>query len=276
MPLFAAIQLNGSSDIERNFRSTAALVAEAAAAGAAFISTPEATDYLGPHEDKVALAEPIDGPRARRYAELARKHGVHLHIGSVAERGPSGPDGAPPTRAYNTALLFGPSGALLARYRKIHLFDVDLSAQGGVRFAESARTLPGDQLVVAETPLGAIGLSVCYDLRFPELYRGLIDRGATLLTVPSAFTLMTGKDHWHTLLRARAIECQAPVIAAAQWGAHDDGGLRRSYGHALIADAWGTVLAECGDGEGFCIAPLDLRRAEQLRREIPLSAHRRL
>ena len=276
MPSIAAIQLNGSSDIERNFRQTAALVAEAAAAGATLIATPEATDYLGPHEEKVALAEPIDGPRARRYAALAAQHGVQLLIGSVAERGPSTPRGGPPTHAYNTSLLFGPDGSLQASYRKIHLFDVDLLGQGGVRFAESARTLPGDRLVVAETPLGPLGLSVCYDLRFPELYRGLIDRGATLLSVPSAFTLMTGKDHWHTLLRARAIECQATVIAPAQWGPHDDGGLRRSYGHALIIDAWGTVLAECGDGEGFCIAQVHPARTARIRQEIPLAAHRRL
>ena len=276
MPLVAALQLNGSSDIERNFRQTEALVAEAAAAGAAFIATPEATDYLGPHDEKVRLAEPTDGPRARRYAALAARHGVHLLVGSVAERGPAAPDGGPPTHAWNTSLLFNGHGELIATYRKIHLFDVDLVAQGGVRFAESARTLPGEALVLADTPVGRLGLSVCYDLRFPELYRGLVDRGATVLSVPSAFTLMTGKDHWHTLLRARAIECQATVIAPAQWGPHDDDGLRRSYGHALIVDAWGTVLAECGDGEGFCIARIDPDRARSIREEIPVARHRRL
>lgn len=274
MPLVAAVQLNGSADLERNWSQAAGLIRAAARAGATLIATPEATDYLGPHDQKAALAEPTDGPRARRYGALAAELGVHLLVGSVAERGPDGPDGGPPTHSYNTSLLFGSDGALVAQYRKIHLFDVDLRAQGGVRFLESERTLPGRALVVADTPLGRLGLSVCYDLRFPELYRGLVDRGATILAVPSAFTLMTGKDHWHTLLRARAIECQAHLIAPAQWGAHDDGGLRRSYGHALIVDPWGTVLAECGDGPGYCVAPIDLDKTAQVRAEVPLARHR--
>ena len=137
-------------------------------------------------------------------------------------------------RCYNTSIVFGPSGERLATYRKLHLFDVDVP--GGVRFRESDTTLPGEDVVVAQTELGPLGLSVCYDMRFPELYRAHTDRGATMLAVPSAFTLMTGKDHWHTLLRARAIECQSYVFAPAQWGEHDDAGLRRSYGHALIVD----------------------------------------
>ena len=270
MPLVAVIQLNGSADLDRNWAQANTLIRQAAATGAQLIATPEATDYLGPHDRKAALAEAVDGPRAQRYANLAAELGVELLVGSVAERGP----GPAPSRSYNTSLLFGPDGALRAQYRKIHLFDVDLTDHGGVRFAESERTLRGDHLVVADSVAGRLGLSVCYDLRFPELYRGLVDQGATVIAVPSAFTLMTGKDHWHTLLRARAIECQAYVLAPAQWGPHDDGGLRRSYGHALIADPWGTVLASCGDGPGFCVASVDPARVAQIRREMPLSQHR--
>ena len=162
----------------------------------------------------------------------------------------------------------------MARYRKIHLFDIDLP--GGPTFRESAHIAPGDDVVAVPTPLGVIGLSICYDLRFPELYRKLVDAGAEILTVPSAFTLQTGKDHWHPLLRARAIECQSWVLAPAQEGRHDDQGLRHSYGHALIADPWGTVVAECGDGEGFCLAEIDLERVRRVRAAIPVEQHRRL
>jgi deaminated glutathione amidase len=274
MPLIAAVQLNGSSDVERNWQSLERLCRKAAAAGARLIASPEATDYLGPHDRKIALAEPIDGPRARRYGALAAELGVELLIGSVAERGPE--EGGGPRRAWNTSLLFGPDGQLRASYRKIHLFDVDLVRQGGVRFLESATTLPGEQPVVAETEIGRLGLSICFDLRFPELYAQLRRQGAELLAIPAAFTQMTGKDHWHVLMRARAIETQCYVLAPAQWGAHDDGGLRRSYGHSLIVDPWGTVLAECGDGEGYCLADIDLERLREVREQIPMEGNRRL
>ena len=279
MPLAACVQIRGSSDIDRNLAVTERLVRQAAAAGARLVATPEATTYLGPHSEKAALAEPVDGPTHRRLGALAADLGITLLVGSVAEACAPGPGGEPPRRSYNTSLLFGPDGALLAQYRKLHLFDVDLSDHGGVAFQESARTAPGDpvrDVVVADTELGRLGLSICFDLRFPELYRAHVDRGATILAVPSAFTLMTGKDHWHTLLRARAIETQCWVLAPGQWGAHDDQGLRHSYGHSLICDPWGTVVAECGDGEGFCIAELPAGRVEAVRRRIPLSANRRL
>ncbi len=264
--------------MERNLAVTEALVRRAAAAGARLIATPEATTYLGPHDRKIALAEPIDGPTHQRLGRLAAELGVSLLVGSVAERA-ADRGGEPARRAHNTSLLFGPQGQLLAHYRKLHLFDVDLSDHGGVRFAESATTAPGappDDLVVADTELGRLGLSICFDLRFPELYRALVDRGATLLAVPSAFTLMTGKDHWHVLLRARAIETQCWVLAPAQWGTHDDRGLRQSYGHSLIVDPWGTVVAECGDGEGFCIADIDPDRVAAVRRRVPMENNRRL
>ena len=269
MPIIAAIQINGSSDIERNLSTTEALVRKAAKAGAQFIATPEATTYLGPHDRKIKLAEPVDGPTHQRLANLAAECKVTLLVGSVAER-------CDDDKAYNTSLLFGPDGGLIASYRKMHLFDVDLSASGGVCFKESNTTGRGAELVVAHTDIGKVGMSICFDLRFPEMYRALCDQGAQILTVPSAFTLMTGKDHWHTLLRARAIENQAWVIAPGQWGPHDDEGLRMSYGHSLIVDPWGTVVAECGDGEGFCMANMDLERASQIRTQIPMGANRRL
>ncbi len=269
MPIIAAVQINGSSDIERNLSTTERLVREAANCGATFIATPEATTYLGPHDRKIQLAEPLDGPTNQRLSRLAQELGITLLVGSVAERKDD-------TQAYNTSVLFGPDGRLLASYRKMHLFDVDLSATGGVCFRESNTTGRGDELVVVDTAVGKVGLSICFDLRFPEMYRALCDQGAELLTVPSAFTLMTGKDHWHALLRARAIENQAWVIAPGQWGPHDDKGLRLSYGHSLIIDPWGTVVAECGDGEGFCIATMDPKRTHQIRAQIPMRDNRAL
>ena len=276
MPLVACVQMNGSSDSARNLAQVDALVRRAAAAGATLVLTPEATDWLGPHDEKVARAEPLGGPFCAAMSALARELGITLLIGSLAERGPAGPGGAPPTHAGNTSVLVGPDGARTAAYRKIHLFDVDLAARGGVSFRESDRTLPGDALVVADSPVGPLGLSVCFDLRFPEVYAGLVARGARALTVPSAFTLMTGKDHWHALLRARAIETQCFVFAPAQWGPHDDRGLRRSYGHSLIVDPWGTVLAECGDGPGLALAWVDPAVVDEVRAQIPVGAARRL
>ena len=250
-----------------NLDRVEALAERAAGTGAALIATPENTTFLGSAAQKVAIAEPLDGRTNHRLSTLARKLRVHLLIGSVAER-------CDDTRCYNTSLLFGPNGDLLAKYRKLHLFDIDLP--GGPSFRESAHIAPGEDVVAVQTPLGCIGLSICYDLRFPELYRRLVDAGAEILTVPSAFTLQTGKDHWHPLLRARAIECQAWVLAPAQEGRHDDAGLRHSYGHALIADPWGTVVGECGDGEGFCLAEIDLGRVRRVRAAMPVSTHRRL
>jgi predicted amidohydrolase len=269
MAIIAAVQINGSSDIERNLSTTERWVREAAECGATFIATPEATTYLGPHDKKIQLAEPLDGPTNRRLGRLAQELSITLLVGSVAER-------CDDSKAYNTSLMLGPDGKIMASYRKMHLFDVDLSASGGVCFKESDTTARGDRLVVVDTSVGRIGLSICFDLRFPEVYRALVDQGAEILTVPSAFTLMTGKDHWHTLLKARAIENQAWVIAPGQWGAHDDEGLRLSYGHSVIIDPWGTVVAECGDGEGFCLANFDPDRAGRIRSQLPMGSNRAL
>jgi predicted amidohydrolase len=266
--LAAVLQLNSTSDSEENWRQARELVARAANAGAAFVATPENTNFLGPHEEKVRRAEELDGPTCERFAGLARELGIHLLLGSFNERGPDA------DRCYNTSVLFGTKGGRLAVYRKIHLFDVDVSPE--VRFTESATVVPGEGPVVASTDLGRLGLTICYDIRFGELYRRLVEMGAEILTVPSAFTLTTGRDHWQALLRARAIESQCWLLAPAQWGRHDDEGLRESYGHAMIVDPWGHVVAMAPDGPGLALAEIDLERVRQVRRAIPVADHRRL
>jgi predicted amidohydrolase len=268
MFLAAAVQLTSTSDESANWESAAALIERAAGHGAQLVATPENTNYLGPHAEKVRRAEPLGGPTCRRFAELARRFGIHLLLGSYNEASDE------PGRCYNTSVFFGPDGAVLATYRKIHLFDVDVP--NGVRFAESATCKPGEGTAVAATPLGRFGLSICYDLRFGELYRRLVDEGAEILTAPSAFTLATGKDHWEPLLRARAIETQCYVVAPAQHGKHDDGGLTHTWGHAMIVDPWGIPVATAADGPGLALAEIDLDRVAAVRQAIPVARHRRL
>jgi len=266
--LAAVVQLNCTSDAEANWRQAEHWIRRAAGYGARFIGTPENTNYLGPHEEKVRLAEPLDGPTCSRFSALARELRVHLLLGSFNELGED------TSRCRNTSVLFSPDGARAAVYRKIHLFDVDVSEE--VRFTESSTVQAGDEVVVATTDLGKIGMTICYDLRFPELYRRLIDAGAELVTVPSAFTMTTGREHWHALLRARAIESQCYVLAPAQWGRHDDGGLRESYGHAMIVDPWGAIVAQSSEGPGIALAEIRRSRVSDARRAIPLGRHRRL
>jgi len=274
-PLAAVVQLTSTSDLVANWESASALIRQAAARGSALVATPENTNYLGPHEEKVRLAEPLDGPTCRRFGALAAELRIYLLLGSFNERVESATDAAAaPTRCYNTSVLFGPDGAVLASYRKIHLFDVAVPPD--VFFQESATVAPGSEPVLVETPLGQLGLTICYDLRFPELYRELGRRGAELLAVPSAFTLTTGKDHWEPLMRARAIENQCYVLAPAQHGRHDDGGLRHSWGHAMIVDPWGHVVALAADGPGIAVAEIDLARLRRVRQHLPALAHRRL
>jgi predicted amidohydrolase len=271
----AAVQMTSTDDVDGNLQRARELVREAAGAGALLIGLPENFAYLGNDTDhRLAIAEDLPqgaghggpvGPILAAMQELARGTGAWLLLGGFPERGVG-------RRIRNSAVLLDPEGAAAAVYRKIHLFDVDVP--GGRRFRESESIEPGGEVVVAETPWGGLGLSICYDLRFPELYRALTARGARMITVPSAFTLQTGKDHWHPLLRARAIENQAFVIAPAQFGAH--GPNRYSYGHALIIDPWGTVIAECGDHDGFALAGLDLAYQDEVRRAIPCLSHRRV
>jgi predicted amidohydrolase len=199
-------------------------------------------------------------------AEAARRQELTLLLGSLPEKV------AGDARVYNTSVLIGPDGAMIATYRKMHLFDIDLP--GMEHLKESKAVRPGEELVVADAPFGRIGLSICYDVRFPELYRRLARQGARVLAVPSAFTERTGKDHWEVLLRARAIENLAYVVAAAQTGHH--GGGRASHGHSMIVDPWGAVLAQVPEGEGVALAELDFARQDRLRRELPALGHARL
>jgi predicted amidohydrolase len=264
----AAVQMTSNEDVERNLETAERLTREAAADGAALIVLPECFALLGPEQNKLAIAEalPEGGPILARLRELARTLGVELVLGGFWERA------SDPGKVRNACVHLAADGAVRAVYRKIHLFDVDLP--DGTTLRESATVEPGSEPVVTDTRFGKLGLSVCYDLRFPELYRALVDRGAIALTVPAAFTLTTGKDHWHVLLRARAIEAQCYVIAAAQTGRHF--GQRVSYGHALICDPWGTVLSECGEGEGYAIAAIDPAVVERVRGSVPSLRHRRL
>jgi predicted amidohydrolase len=275
-----AVQMTSSDDVESNLERASDLVREAASAGALLVGLPENFAYLGDDRDhRLSIAErlpslgpgesgapPAVGPILSAMRELARGAGTWLLLGGFPERADDG------ARIRNSAILLDPAGAVAAIYRKIHLFDVDVP--GGKRYRESEAIEPGADAVVATTPWGGLGLSICYDLRFPELYRALAARGARIAAVPSAFTLETGKDHWHTLLRARAIENQLYVFAPAQFGAH--GPTRRSYGHALVVDPWGAVIAECGDHEGVALAQIDLGYQDRVRAAIPCLSHRRL
>ena len=262
----AAVQMTSTADVDRNLAAAERLIAEAAARGAGFVALPENFAFLRSTGDPAPDPQGIDGPWVRRMAEAARRHGVTLLLGSVPETSPE------PGKVHNTSVLLGPDGAVLAVYRKIHLFDIDLP--GLEHLKESREVAPGRELVVARTPFGDLGLTICYDVRFPELYRALVRRGARVLAVPSAFTERTGKDHWEVLLRARAIENLAYVVAPAQVGVHGKG--RASHGHALIVDPWGTVLAQVADGEGMALAELDFERQDRLRRELPALDHVRL
>jgi deaminated glutathione amidase len=264
----AVVQMCSTPDVDANLARAEVLAREARSQGAELILLPEAFAFLGPEDEKQRIVEPLPegGPILARCQALARELGAALVLGGFHERGPT------PERAFNTAIHLAADGRIVDLYRKIHLFDVDLA--DGTRLRESARTAPGNEVVVSPTPFGPLGLSVCYDVRFPELYRQQAARGAVMLAVPSAFTLHTGRDHWHVLLRARAIECQAYVLAPAQWGRHH--GSRVSYGHSLICDPWGCVIAECSDGEGVAVATLDPALVRRVRSELPSLEHRRL
>ena len=260
----AAVQMTSTEDIAHNLERADALCRRAAARGAGLISLPENFGFLSENESKPpAEAVQDPGPQLRFGRNTAKELSVYLLLGSVPEK-IQGEE-----RVYNTSFLFDPSGEIVARYRKIHLFDVSVA---GKDYRESSRVAPGGVPVVAETAFGALGLSICYDVRFPELYRAMSQKGATILSVPAAFTLMTGKDHWEVLLRARAIENQAFVIASAQSGKH--GNWRQSYGHSMIIDPWGLVLARSQDGEGIAVAELDFRAQEKIRSELPALRHR--
>jgi predicted amidohydrolase len=255
-------------DLAANLAAADALVREAAARGAQLVALPENFAYLRREGHPIPCAQTLDGEVVCRLRAWARELRLWLVGGSFPE---ARKDDA---RVHNTCVCCSPDGEVAAIYRKIHLFDVDLRARGGDAYVESATVAPGGELALFDTPFGAVGLSVCYDLRFPELYRALAQRGARFLAVPSAFTPQTGKDHWEVLLRARAIENQAFVLAPAQCGRHSE--LRASYGRSLIVDPWGLVIAQAADEPGVIVADCSLDRLEKVRGMLPALAHRRL
>jgi predicted amidohydrolase len=263
--LAAAVQLTSTADRDRNLATADRLTRAAAAAGARLVVLPEKWAVLGTPEETAAGAEPFDGPALTWARGAARELGIDLVAGSIAERVPGREKGS------NTSVHIGPDGEVRATYRKLHMFDVEV---GGRTYRESEHEDPGDEIVLSTAADGTeLGLTVCYDLRFPELYRILAVRGARVLTVPAAFTLATTREHWEVLLRARAIEDQCYVVAANQIGEHAPG--IRSGGRSMIVDPWGVVLAQAPDAETFVTAELDLDRLEDIRRRVPSLANRR-
>jgi len=260
--IVACVQMHADRPLVDNLAVAERLVARAAARGAEVISLPERWNGTGTDAAMVAAAEALEGASAQAMAGWARQHGVWLHGGSIGEATEPG------ERASNTTLVFDPDGNRVATYRKIHMFDIDVE---GAAYRESATNRPGDRLVLADMAGWPIGLSICYDLRFPEQYRALALAGAEAFMVPAGFTMATGRDHWEVLLRARAIENGAYVIAANQHGLWD-GSAR--YARSMIVDPWGVVLANAGDGESICVAAIDRDRVTQVRTQIPALAAR--
>jgi nitrilase len=272
----AAIQMTSGDDVAANLEQAAQLLREAASGGARLAVLPENFAFMGVHErDKLAHGEADgSGPIQDRIAALARELDLWIIAGTL----PIAVDGEPrphPNRVYAACCVYDSDGARIARYDKIHLFDIDVPNGGGERYRESTSIAPGRlHPVVVDTPVGRVGLSVCYDLRFPELYRALAQAGAEILVVPAAFTVRTGEAHWQLLLRARAVENLCYVVAPGQCGTHPSG--RATYGHSLIVEPWGEVLATRADAPGIVLAGRDAERQAELRTGFPALAHRRL
>ncbi|KAJ1265456.1 hypothetical protein BS78_08G078100 [Paspalum vaginatum] len=263
------VQMTSVGDVDANYATCSRLSKEAAASGVKFLCFPEVFSFIGSKDgESVKLAEPLDGPIMQRYCSLAKESNMWLSLGGFQEKGPDD------SHQYNTHVLIDDSGKVRSSYRKIHLFDVDVP--GNMEYKESRFTTAGDTIVAVDSPFGRLGLTVCYDLRFPELYQILrFKHQAQVLLVPSAFTKVTGEAHWEILLRARAIETQCYVIAAAQAGKHNE--KRESYGDSIIIDPWGTVIARLPDrlSTGFAVADLDLSKVEAVRTRMPISEHRK-
>jgi predicted amidohydrolase len=269
----ACIQFTAGPDAEPNLRQVSELIRQARDAGAELIMTPEVSNFIESGRRRRDKARPeADDPFLAGMRELARETGAWILVGSLVID-PAGEPSADPTeeRLANRSFLIDAQGGIVARYDKIHMFDIDLP--GGESYRESNAYRPGGPTVVAETPWGRLGMSVCYDVRFPYLYRALAQAGADFLAVPSVFTVPTGKAHWHVLLRARAIENGCFVFAPAQWGEHAGG--RRSYGHSLIVDPWGEVLADGGEGTAIVTAQIDPERIAKARGTVPSLRHDR-
>jgi len=264
----ALYQARTGIDPQANAADLVRAVSEAADGGAAMLFTPEMSGLLDQDRERAQahLSDEARDPVLAALRQAAAERGIWVHVGSLALSGERS-DG----RLVNRGFLIDARGEVRAHYDKIHLFDVDLPT--GESWRESAAYAPGEQPVVAETPAGALGLSICYDLRFPDLYRALTGAGATILAIPAAFTVPTGEAHWHVLLRARAIEAGVFVVAAAQAGHHEDG--RQTYGHSLVVDPWGRVLLDMGTDPGVGFADLDPAQVEEVRRRLPAIRHRR-
>ncbi|MDP9037519.1 MAG: carbon-nitrogen hydrolase family protein [Myxococcota bacterium] len=266
----AVVQLNSQEELSRNLSRVKHWVAQAAGAGADLVTLPENFAFMGEEARRREVAERIDGsftgPVLTALAETAAAHKVWLLGGGMPETSND------PARPFNTSVLLDRQGRVAATYRKVHLFDVSLA--DGTFARESASSSAGSEAVTATVDGVCVGLSICYDVRFPELYRLLVNKGARVVTVPASFTLTTGKDHWHALLRARAIENQVYVLAPAQHGKHPRG--RQTYGKSIVVDPWGEVVAQCSEGEGFAVATLDFEYQDRVRASLPSLLHRKL
>ena len=260
------VQMCSGRVAARNIEAAEKLIREAAAGGANYVQTPEMTNLLERDRDRLprALRREADDPGLAQFRAIARELSIWLHIGSLALLGETG-------KPVNRSFLISPEGRITARYDKIHMFDVDLP--GGETYRESASYAPGGVAVLAALPWGKLGMTICYDLRFPHLFRALAQAGASFIAVPAAFTKHTGLAHWTTLLRARAIECQCYVFAAAQGGSHEDG--RETFGHSLVVSPWGEVIAEAGDRPGVIFADVDMQRLAEVRSQVPSLRHDR-
>lgn len=257
------VQMNTQNDKAKNQEAAEAAVSRLADQGADLVMLPEMYNFLGVDEEKLANAETIPGPSIDRLQRKAREKGIFVHCGSILEK-----EG---NRFYNATVVFDRRGERVAFYRKVHLFDVEIP--GGIVYKESAVVSPGKEIVTFDCEGITVGLSICYDLRFPEFYRKLADRGSSLILIPAAFTLMTGKDHWEPLIKARAIENICYVAACGQWGFHPRN--NQCYGHSMVVNPWGTIISQGRDGETVVLADLDFDYMHSVREKLPALNHRR-
>jgi nitrilase len=264
----AAVQMTSGTDVAGNLSQARHWTESAVAAGASLVVLPENFSFMGATDaERVAVAEAdCDGPAQDFARSIAREHGIWLVAGTIPIRRDDG-------RVSSRSLLIAPDGSVADRYDKIHLFDVDLPASEGESYRESATTAAGDRVVSRATALGRIGMTVCYDIRFPALFARLAAIGTDILVVPAAFTVPTGRVHWQPLLQSRAIESLAYVVASGQWGEHPGG--RLTYGHSMVVGPWGDILAECASGAGIAHAEVDMIELQRLRRQFPVLSHRR-
>ena len=262
--VIGVIQVDTQDDKEKNIAALSRYIDEAAAYGAKMVAMPENVHYIGSKEGTFANAEPIPGPMSEFFSAKAKEHGIWLHCGSIGERI------SDEQKLYNTSLLMNPKGEIVGRYEKIHLYDVDI--KNGPSTRESDTKKNGKNIVVCDTDFGKIGLSICYDMRFPELYRIMAIRGAKIMFVPANYTMFTGKDHWEVILRTRAIENQCYIVAPAQIGKKP---AFQSYGRSMVVNPWGTVLCTAQDGEGVVYAEIDTEYVDAVRSQLPSLPNRR-